>query len=71
MPLKQTPSSLIRYSALAFEFLGGITIGVFGGIWADEQLKFSKPVFTWLAPLLILIALFIKLIKETSPPNKR
>lgn len=67
MPLKQPPSSLIRYSALAFEFLGGIAAGVLGGIWADEYFHLDTPLFTWLAPLLILVTLCIKLIKETSP----
>lgn len=57
---------LWRYAGLGTEMLVGIGIGVFAGIKLDKWMKFSTPLFVWLLPLLIIIAMTIKIIKDTS-----
>jgi hypothetical protein len=56
---------LFRYVGLATQLLICIGVALFAGYKADEWLKLS-PLFTVLLPLLVLIFLFYKLIRETA-----
>ncbi len=52
---KSNPSQLnnyARYSGLAFQMIGIILVGVFGGIKLDEIVKWEFPVFTLVLTLL-------------------
>jgi len=49
--------------------LAGIGLGVFFGFKADGWLHLSFPLLVWLLPLLIIISMTIKIIRDTS--NKR
>lgn len=57
---------LLHYAGLATQFLVAIAIGVFAGIKIDEWLKFKMPLAVWLLPLLIITAVIIKIIKDTT-----
>ena len=63
---KESNSELIRYAGMGMEFLAAIAIGIFAGIKLDEWLRISFPLLVWLLPLLIIISLTIKIIKDTS-----
>ncbi len=63
---KENNSDLLRYAGMGMEFLASIALGIFIGLKADNWLKFSFPLLVWLLPLLIIIALTIKIIKDTS-----
>ncbi|MEO6894066.1 MAG: hypothetical protein ABI136_03465 [Ginsengibacter sp.] len=63
---KETNSDLIKYAGMGMQFLAGIAIGIFIGIKADEWLNLSFPLLVWLLPLLIILSLTIKIIKDTS-----
>jgi F0F1-type ATP synthase assembly protein I len=56
---------LMRYAGLASQLLAAIGIGVFLGMKADGWLH-TAPLFSALLPLLILVALFYKIYRETS-----
>jgi hypothetical protein len=57
---------LLRYAGLATQIFVSLGIAVFIGIKADKWAALSFPVFSWALPLLVLVGLIIKLIKETS-----
>ena len=57
---------LIRYAGLSSEVLASVGIAVFLGIKADKWLKLSFPVFSVSLPLLVIIALIVRLVKESS-----
>ncbi len=63
---RKSDNYLLRYAGLASQFLIGIGLMVFGGLKADEYFKFSVPLLVWILPLLLIISVIIKLIKETS-----
>jgi hypothetical protein len=63
---KETNHDLIKYAGMGMQFLASIAIGIFVGIKADNWLNFSFPLLVWLLPLLIIISLTIKIIKDTS-----
>jgi len=63
---KETNSDLIKYAGMGMQFLASIAIGIFVGIKADDWLNFSFPLLVWLLPLLIIISLTIKIIKDTT-----
>jgi hypothetical protein len=63
---KETNSDLIKYAGMGMQFLASIAIGIFIGRKADDWLNFSFPLLVWLMPLLIIIGLTIKIIKDTS-----
>jgi hypothetical protein len=57
---------LMQYAGLAAQLLAGIGLAVFLGLKADGFLKLPFPVLGWLLPLLVLGAMFYKIIKDTS-----
>jgi hypothetical protein len=63
---KSTSSDLIRYAGLGSQILVSLGIAVFAGYKLDKWLKISLPLLVWLLPLIVLIGMMIKLIKETS-----
>jgi len=64
---KSTPTSdLIRYAGLGSQILVSLGIAVFAGYKIDKWLKLPLPLLVWLLPLIVLIAIIYKLIKETS-----
>ena len=56
---------LLRYAGLGTKLLVAIGLAVFGGLRVDKWLH-SSPLFTVALPLLILIVIFYKLVKETG-----
>jgi hypothetical protein len=55
----------LRYAGLGTQLLAYLALAVFGGIKADRWLH-CFPLLTALLPLLVLAAVFYKLIKETG-----
>lgn len=49
--------------------LVSLGIAVFAGYKVDKWLDLSFPLLIWLLPLLVLLLIFYKLIKETSKRN--
>ncbi len=60
-------NDLLKYASMATQFLVAIAFGLWPGIKADEQMKNSMPVLSWLLPLLIIAGLMIKIARDTSP----
>lgn len=56
----------MKYAGLGMQFLVAIALGVFIGLKADEWLNLSFPLLVWLLPLLMIIGIIIKIVKETD-----
>lgn len=54
----------LRFTSLAFEMLGFILLGVFGGRKLDAVLAYEKPIMTACLSLLGVVASIIYLIKN-------
>ena len=63
---KQSNSSLMQYAGLATQLLVSLGLAVWIGNWVDKKISFTIPIFIWLLPLLVLIAILIKVVKDTS-----
>ena len=70
---KQSPTynnkELLRYAGLGTQLLVAIGISLFAGMKLDKWLH-ASPLFTVALPLLILIGIFYKLVRETGKPKK-
>jgi F0F1-type ATP synthase assembly protein I len=64
---RSNSSYLMQYAGLAFQLIAGLGLGVLAGIKADDWIDMSFPLFIWLMPLIILLAMFVKIFKDTSP----
>jgi F0F1-type ATP synthase assembly protein I len=64
---RQSPNNkqLLRYAGLGTQLLVAIGLAVFAGLKADKWLH-TSPLFTAALPLLILIVIFYKLVKDTG-----
>lgn len=56
----------IRYASMASQLIIALLLGVYAGKWLDGRMEFQQPVWIWILPLLILLGMLIKLIKDTS-----
>lgn len=59
-------NQLWQYAGIGGQIFVSLGIGVFLGLKLDEWVKFKIPLFIWILPLLILIAMIVRLIKATS-----
>ncbi|HEX9514236.1 MAG TPA: AtpZ/AtpI family protein [Puia sp.] len=57
---------LLRYAGLSSEVFVSVGLSLFIGIKADKWVALSFPIFSWALPLLVIVVLIIKLVKETS-----
>ncbi len=48
------------------QLLVGLGLAAYVGILLDRRIHFKLPVFVWLFPLLILILLLVKVLRDTS-----
>ncbi|MDZ4845944.1 MAG: AtpZ/AtpI family protein [Chitinophagales bacterium] len=64
-PSKKKPSNdYLKYSGMAFQFLGAILLGVFLGQWLDRKFNTEKPVFTITLSLFFVIASLVLTVKD-------
>jgi hypothetical protein len=76
MALKQQRNNnknteLIRYASLGTQFLVSLGLAVFLGLKADAWLKISAPLLVWLLPLVVLLGMLYKIVRETSKPQDK
>ena len=57
---------LYRYASLSSQVVASVGLSIFIGIKADKWVSLSFPLFSWALPLLVIVVLIIKLVKETS-----
>jgi F0F1-type ATP synthase assembly protein I len=58
-------NQLMQYTSLATQLAIGLLIAVWLGKKLDARLQFAKPVFIWIFPLVVIIAMMYKLIRDT------
>lgn len=58
---------LWKYAGLATQLFIAIGLAVFLGIKLDKTFLFITPVFIWLLPLLVIVAIIYKVVKDTTP----
>jgi hypothetical protein len=57
---------LLKYAGLATQLFIALGLAVFFGLKLDAWFNISFPVLVWVLPLLIIVTLIYKLIKETN-----
>ena len=57
---------LMQYAGMATQFLVVIGVTAFGGLKADQWLKWSVPIFVWVLPLLAIIGMIYTIIRRIS-----
>ncbi len=65
--MKERPNDpLMQYAGYAAQLAVGLGLAVWGGWWADGKINIGFPLLIWLLPLLLLIGMMIKVVKDTS-----
>jgi F0F1-type ATP synthase assembly protein I len=62
----QNKSLLLKYAGLTMQIMVGLALAVFGGYKLDGWLKFKTPLFVWVLPLIVIIAMIWQVIRDTS-----
>lgn len=70
MAIKKSNQSLIwRYASLGGQLFILLGLAIFGGLKLDGMVKFAQPIFVWVLPLLVIIVVLYKVIKDTATPK--
>jgi hypothetical protein len=64
-------NELIRYASLGTQLFVSLGLAVFLGLKADKWLKISAHLLIWLLPLVVLIGMLYKIVKDTSKPRDK
>ena len=65
-PTEKEENNILRYASLGTQLLVAIALTLWFGNWLDKKMSLTTPVFAWLLPLVAIVGMMIKLIKETS-----
>ena len=65
-PTKGRNSDLLKYAGLGTQIFVALGLAVYAGLKADGWLNTPFPILVWVLPLLIIIIMIYKLIKDTS-----
>ncbi|HYF31579.1 MAG TPA: AtpZ/AtpI family protein [Chitinophagaceae bacterium] len=60
---------LLRYAGMGMQILVSLGLAIFIGLKLDAWIGTSFPVLVWLLPLLVIIGMIVKVIKDTSKPK--
>jgi len=63
---KSNKQFLLEYVGLSFQMLSMIGLALYGGYYFDKWIKTGFPLFIWLLPLIVIIGMIVKVIKDTS-----
>ena len=69
MPNKKD-NSLLQYAGIATQLLVGLSLITYLGIWIDKKLLTTTPLFIWILPLLLLVGMLLKAIKDTNKKER-
>lgn len=58
---------LMKYAALGTQLLVSIGLAVFAGLKLDKWLAVPIPLLGWLLPLVVLIVILYRIVKDTTP----
>ena len=62
-------AELYRYASLSGQVAASVGVSIFLGVKADKWLHPPFPIFSWALPLLVIVLLIVKLVKESSGKN--
>jgi len=60
---------LVQYASIGAQIIAGLIVTIFLGKWIDGKIHLSFPIFIWVLPLIFIIGITIKAVKDTS--NKK
>jgi len=63
---KNDNNILFRYAGMGAQILVSLGLAVFIGLKLDAWMRTPFPVLVWVLPLLVIIGMIIKTIKDTS-----
>ena len=67
-PKKKSDNSLLwKYAGFATQLMVALIIAVYIGIKLDSVLGLRTPVIVWVLPLLSILVLIYKVLKDTAP----
>ena len=65
---KKVDNSLLwKYVGFATQLTVALIVSVYAGMKLDSLFKFKNPIIVWALPLLIILVLIYKVIKDTAP----
>ena len=60
---------VMQYLSFAWQLIAGIAIFVYLGSLVDKWMNIGTPLMIWIFPLLVIIGMMIKVIRDTSKKN--
>lgn len=59
-------NDMMRYAGMATQFIVAIGVAVYIGLKLDGWLKWRIPIWIWVLPLIVICALIIGVIRDSS-----
>ena len=60
---------LWKYASLGTQLFLALGTSIFVGLKVDKMLNLATPILVWVLPLIIIIVLLYKVIKDTARPK--
>ncbi len=57
---------LVQYFTFGWQMITALGIAVYLGILADRRLHTTMPLLVWILPLLVIVGMMVKVIKDTT-----
>jgi hypothetical protein len=60
---------LLQYAGFGMQLIVMLAIATYIGYWVDKKINIPVPLLVWLLPLLVLIYMIAKAVKDTNKKN--
>ena len=61
---KKPFDSYMKYSGMAFQFIGAALIGLLLGRWLDKKFGLSRPIFTVVLSLFFVLSSMVMVVRQ-------
>ena len=63
---KSNKALLLSYLGFAFQLMASLGLATYVGWWLDKWIKSGIYLFIWLLPLIVVVGLIFKAVRDTS-----
>lgn len=68
---KGNANAILKYSGLAFQFLGATLVGLWLGKYLDKKIGSTSNLFTVILPIIFMVAALISVARDLMNDNKK
>ncbi|ANI88203.1 hypothetical protein A9P82_02080 [Arachidicoccus ginsenosidimutans] len=68
--MRNDNNSYLTYLSYGIQLAAGVGLALWFGSWIDKKITTKIPLCTWVLPLVVLVFMLVKIVREFSKKEK-